>query len=183
MEALIHWLAEHFSASGGQILASVMQGIVQGTAIIIASIIGVRAYYKLLNRRHSFELLMTAGDVERVDLNLYQGSVVDGNKVDAREMLDDKNRDLLRNFCLAMNNYQYICQAVIDGLLDKDVVLKARFGGMKSLWSRYEDVVTLLRQRLDRPQLWKEVELFVASKEMQGAYLTTQKSYMERFGA
>jgi hypothetical protein len=189
MDAVIGWLAYHLSTSGGQILASVMAAIVQGTAIVMASIIGVKAYNKLLNKRHSFEALMTAADFEQVtlamwDLRLYHGKEGVGGKVCAEEILDDdSNKGMLKSFLIVMNHYQLVSHAAMDGFLDKNIVMKARFSGMKELWDRYEDVVMSLRHRLKRDELWKELEMFVTSPETRLAYSNMYKSWLRRLAA
>ena len=67
MQALAEWLVAQLNQHGGQIIA----GVIQGSAIVVGALIAVKAYNRLLGRRHGFEVLMSAASSENFALAMW----------------------------------------------------------------------------------------------------------------
>lgn len=62
---------------------------------------------------------------------------------------------------IVLPHFQSIALATRNRLLDRDIVLSARYGSMKSIWESYRHYVEAQRKELERPQLYSELEDFV----------------------
>ena len=75
-------------------------------------------------------------------------------------------------------HFQSIALAANKGLLDRDIVLSARYGSMKWIWDNYGSYVRAQRRDLNRPLLYVELEDFLAANASR--YAEYQKPYRDR---
>jgi hypothetical protein len=62
---------------------------------------------------------------------------------------------------VVLPHFQSIALAAKSGLLNRDIIISARYGTMQTIWDCYGSYVEKQRKQLDRPLLYKELEEFL----------------------
>jgi hypothetical protein len=68
---------------------------------------------------------------------------------------------LAEHLAIILPHFQSIALAAKNGLLDRDIILSARYGSMKAIWDGYGPYVRAKRIELNRPLLYVELEEFL----------------------
>ena len=118
---------------------------------------------RLLERkRYTFNVLMQyagSADILRAldDVNRWIGEGGGSGPVASSE----------RERCMALllPYFQSIALAANQGMLDRSVLLRARYGTMKTVWEHFRPDVEAKRRALDRPLLYCDLESYLAANE------------------
>jgi hypothetical protein len=86
---------------------------------------------------------------------------------------------LAEHLAIILPHFQSIALAAKSGLLDRDIILSARFGSMKTIWETYGSYVRAKRLELDRPLLYVELEEFL--RENAARYDTYKRQFADRY--
>ena len=68
---------------------------------------------------------------------------------------------LAGHLAIILPHFQSIALAAKSGLLDRDIILSARYGSMKWIWDNYGPYVRTKRLEFGRPLLYAELEEFL----------------------
>jgi hypothetical protein len=120
----------------------------------------------LMGYSHSIELLRS--------LHAVREYAAGGTQVDGK--IDDAVADHL---AIVLPHFQSIALAAKSGLLDREIILSARYGSMKAIWASYGPYVRAKRVELDRPLLYVELEEFL--RENASRYEQYQRQFTERY--
>ena len=80
---------------------------------------------------------------------------------------------------IILPHFQSIALATKNDLLERDIVLSARYGSMKAIWDNYYHYVVAQRRELGRPLLYVELEEFLHANAAQ--YEENQRPLRQRF--
>lgn len=70
-----------------------------------------------------------------------------------------------RSMALLLPYFQSIALAASQGMLDRDVLLKARYGTMKAVWDHFSADIEAKRVALARPLLYCDLESYLKDNE------------------
>jgi hypothetical protein len=83
------------------------------------------------------------------------------------------------HLAIILPHFQSIALAAKSGLLDRDIILSARYGTMKGIWEAYGAYVRAKRVQLNRPLLYIELEEFLDSNAAR--YVVYARQYVDRY--
>ena len=79
-----------------------------------------------------------------------------------REHRGEVDGAIAEHLAIILPHFQSIALAAKSGLLDRDIMIGARYGTMQAIWKRYGRYVADLRDQLERPLLYVELEEYLA---------------------
>ena len=82
---------------------------------------------------------------------------------------------MAERLAVVLPHFQSIALASQTGLLNRGILISARYGTMQTIWNCYQEYVEEQREQLDRPLLYKELEEFLS--ENAGRYSRYQKQF------
>jgi hypothetical protein len=85
---------------------------------------------------------------------------------------------LEEHLAVVLPHFQSIALAAKSGLLDRDIILSARYGSMQSIWESYGPYIEGKRRAFNRPLLYAELEEFL--NENAGRYRRYQRRFTAR---
>lgn len=147
-------------------LLSICSGIALAVVGFVRARIEDRKRYTLgvlMGYAHSTELLKSLHFVREHGAR---------SKVQGEYKVDSAIADHL---AIILPHFQSIALAAKNGLLDRDIILCARYGSMKSIWDNYGPYVREKRLELDRPLLYAELDEFIRENAFR------YKSYEQKF--
>ena len=83
---------------------------------------------------------------------------------------------MAERLAVVLPHFQSIAMAAKSGLLNRDIIISARYGTMLTIWECYEPYVKVQREELGRPLLYVELQDFL--RENSDRY----RRYREGFG-
>jgi hypothetical protein len=83
------------------------------------------------------------------------------------KMLSDAKVDdaMAEHLAIILPHFQSIALAAKSDLLDRDIILSARYGSMNAIWENYGPYIREKRRELNRPLLYVELEEFLRVNE------------------
>jgi hypothetical protein len=84
------------------------------------------------------------------------------------------------HLAIILPHFQSIALAAKCGLLDRDIILSARYGSMHAIWTAYGGYVRAKRDEFNRPLLYIELEDFLDQNA--DRYATYAQQYADRSG-
>lgn len=83
------------------------------------------------------------------------------------------------HLAIILPHFQSIALAAKSGLLDRDIILSARYGTMQAIWAAYGAYVRAQRTELNRPLLYIELQEFLDSNAAR--YAVYAQQYADRY--
>ena len=123
----------------------------------------------LMGYSHSIELLKALHFVREHAAN---------SKPQGECKVDDA---VAQHLAVILPHFQSIALAAKNGLLDRDIILSARYGSMKAIWESYGPYVRAKRVEFDRPLLYVELEEFLGENAVR--YQAYQSQFRDRYPA
>ena len=141
--------------------------IVSGLCLAIWGFITNRAterkrytYDVMMRYANSSEILRAMNDVNR---QMSEGQTRGVQTSDGQSVITDAARE--QSMALLLPYFQSIALAANQGMLDRNILVIARYGSMKAVFEHFRADIERRRVALDRPLLYIDLEMYLSENE------------------